>query len=282
MANLKIRQGKSSELQVFGQAMDAGLDCYQPLTDDQAIDALIRVVGEDGLARYFEVQIKSARSWAGIRGRVAALANRVNTILILFNSSTKEVLWLDPDAIRSQFPQTSSTWGDIFLNATLVKEMQAEGRGDLDKLRSILEGWNGAGYSGSESALARPTDGAEAPVSHSAERDLIERSVMNGAPPGTDLSDGATSPRAIAESTLIQEISQGFPTEFERQYRSLAAKRDAETLSPAEHEALISLTDQIEAASVNRLEKLIELAQLRGVPLRTLMDQLGISPTLKG
>lgn len=79
------------------------------------------------------------------------------------------------------------------------------------------------------------------------------------------------------EAALLERINQGFPVEFWEQYRRLTQKRRAEALTPAERQSLIGLTDQIEAANVRRLEHLVELARLRGMPLPALMDQLGLS-----
>lgn len=42
MANLKSRNGKAAEIRVLGEMLAAGLDCYMPLVDDQAIDAVLR------------------------------------------------------------------------------------------------------------------------------------------------------------------------------------------------------------------------------------------------
>ena len=66
MANLKSRRGKASELQVIGEMLDAGLDCYLTLVDDQAIDAVLRVQLSEHSAKYFDIQIKSGRTWAAI------------------------------------------------------------------------------------------------------------------------------------------------------------------------------------------------------------------------
>ena len=41
---------------------------------------------------------------------------------------------------------------------------------------------------------------------------------------------------------------------------------------------MIAFTDRREAYNVERLEKLIELARLRGTTLDQVMDQLGIRP----
>lgn len=85
------------------------------------------------------------------------------------------------------------------------------------------------------------------------------------------------APRLSARETeLLREINRGLsPGDWQR-YRELIAKRRAEALSPAEQNALIALSDEIEAINVRRIERLVELAHLRNTPLETLMAQLGI------
>lgn len=84
-----------------------------------------------------------------------------------------------------------------------------------------------------------------------------------------------------AETELLQQINQGLPSALRSRYAVLNAKLHDETITPAEHEELLQLTDQIEQADAERLRHLIALAQLRQVSVETLMDQLGIcrSPT---
>jgi hypothetical protein len=80
----------------------------------------------------------------------------------------------------------------------------------------------------------------------------------------------------MRETELLREINRGLsPGDWQR-YRELIAKRRAETLSPSEQNALIALSDALEAINVRRVECLVELARLRNMPLETLMDQLGI------
>jgi len=75
----------------------------------------------------------------------------------------------------------------------------------------------------------------------------------------------------------LEEINQGFPAEHWQRYRELAAKRRAETLTPEEHAELLDMIRVREEANVHRVECLAELAKRRQVPLRTLMDQMGIA-----
>lgn len=78
------------------------------------------------------------------------------------------------------------------------------------------------------------------------------------------------------ETELLRQINYGPTAEDWERYRQLIAKRRAETLSPEEQADLIAFSDQIEAANVQRAECLIELADLRGVSVGTLMDDLGL------
>lgn len=80
------------------------------------------------------------------------------------------------------------------------------------------------------------------------------------------------------EAALLQQINQGLPVDVQRRYSELKAKQHAETLTLENHEELLALIDAVEQADGDRLQHLIELAQLRQVPLRELMHQLGIHP----
>ena len=61
-------------------------------------------------------------------------------------------------------------------------------------------------------------------------------------------------------------------------YRHLVGLRRAEHLTEQEHEALIQLGNKIEDAHAKRMEYLWALAQLRGVSLDKIMDDLDIKP----
>ncbi len=80
------------------------------------------------------------------------------------------------------------------------------------------------------------------------------------------------------EVELLQKINQGLPIELQQSLSMLTTKRRAETLTPAEQQELLTLIDEIEQRDAKRVEYLAELAQLRNVPLRVLMNQLGIRP----
>jgi hypothetical protein len=78
------------------------------------------------------------------------------------------------------------------------------------------------------------------------------------------------------ESELLQRISDGLPPGVWARYHELIGKRDDGTLAPAEHRELIDLSDRIEQANASRLALAAELARLRGVPLVSLLRDLGI------
>ena len=79
---------------------------------------------------------------------------------------------------------------------------------------------------------------------------------------------------------MLLQINQGIPTDLHQHYHRLIEKRDTETLTPAEYEELLHLSDRIELLTAQRVDALVKLSTLRQVPLLQLMDDLGIqSPT---
>jgi hypothetical protein len=63
---------------------------------------------------------------------------------------------------------------------------------------------------------------------------------------------------------------------IQQYYNELIAKREAETLTSDEHQNLLRLTEQIEKLQAQRIEYLADLAQIRGISLTALMENLGI------
>lgn len=78
------------------------------------------------------------------------------------------------------------------------------------------------------------------------------------------------------EVELLQQISNYLSPAVRIRYHELNVKLHNETITETEHQEFLVLVDQIEVADAKRLQHLIELAQLRGVPLATLMSQLGL------
>lgn len=78
------------------------------------------------------------------------------------------------------------------------------------------------------------------------------------------------------EAELLRKINQGLPTALQQRYDELNAKVRANTITSSEHRELLQLVDQIELADAERMQHLIELAQLRALSVDELMNQLGI------
>ncbi|BAZ10247.1 hypothetical protein NIES4071_20620 [Calothrix sp. NIES-4071] len=81
-----------------------------------------------------------------------------------------------------------------------------------------------------------------------------------------------------SESELILKINQSIPDEMQQQFNELIEKRRSITLTDAEQEKLIQLTDQIENLDAKRIEHLAQLAQLRQQLLAQVMQDLNILP----
>ncbi len=80
------------------------------------------------------------------------------------------------------------------------------------------------------------------------------------------------------ESELRLRLQTLFPPEQTHAYRTLCDKSDAQTLTASEREQLLALLEQRDHQNAERLEIAAELAQLRDIPLREMMAQLGIRP----
>lgn len=84
------------------------------------------------------------------------------------------------------------------------------------------------------------------------------------------------------ESALLLRVNHGLPLEIRRRIAALRAMRDEESISDSEYEELTRLTDHAEEVHAERMRALVELAQLRGVSLPVLLDQLGVTPPVNG
>lgn len=85
------------------------------------------------------------------------------------------------------------------------------------------------------------------------------------------------------ETDLLLQVNRGLAPDARERFLTLVERRRAQQLDSVEHEELLRLTDQIEHLDGQRLHALLKLAQLRGQPLRALMDDLGIkAPPVMG
>jgi hypothetical protein len=82
------------------------------------------------------------------------------------------------------------------------------------------------------------------------------------------------------ESALLQQINIGLSDREWQHYEQLRTRLTAATLESKDQAELVALTDRIEAANVQRISALIQLAELRNTTLDALMDQLEIRPRL--
>lgn len=78
------------------------------------------------------------------------------------------------------------------------------------------------------------------------------------------------------ETELLRQIFREKRADFQNRFDQLSSKRNSFTLTPDEHQELLSLVDESEAFTVGRMQALGELAQLRHITLPDLMVQLGL------
>lgn len=78
------------------------------------------------------------------------------------------------------------------------------------------------------------------------------------------------------ESSLLTRINTVLPADVRERYSKLIAKCRAETLTEEEYAELLRLTDVAELNQAERIQALVELAQLRQVSLDEVMQQLNV------
>ncbi len=80
------------------------------------------------------------------------------------------------------------------------------------------------------------------------------------------------------ETTLLKKINRGLPSDKKKQLVLLEAKRSEGILNEKDQQELLRIIDELEQLNVERVQHLGELAVMRGIPVRVLMEQLGIRP----
>lgn len=84
------------------------------------------------------------------------------------------------------------------------------------------------------------------------------------------------------ETVLLMAINQAIPTKLQERYTLMVQKLEDETMTPAENKEFLKLVEKMEAKQSERLQYLLELSQIRGVSLTTLMTQLHLNlPNVK-
>lgn len=79
------------------------------------------------------------------------------------------------------------------------------------------------------------------------------------------------------EAQLLQQVNLDIPSENWGLYVNLKEKHKKEGLTEQEQEQFLSLIEEIEIANAKRVGVLAELSQMRHVPIRVLMEQLGLA-----
>ncbi|NJK80460.1 MAG: STAS/SEC14 domain-containing protein [Chloroflexaceae bacterium] len=85
------------------------------------------------------------------------------------------------------------------------------------------------------------------------------------------------APHLSAEETaLLLKINRGLPEDMQARFDVLNQRRQNGMLSPEEQADLTRIAEYAEQMAAQRVVYLGQLAKLRGVPVRELMQQLGI------
>ena len=84
--------------------------------------------------------------------------------------------------------------------------------------------------------------------------------------------------RRLAEAELLWRIRSVAPLTETRELHRLLRKQKAGRLDKNERVKIESIMDAREVRAAQRMEDLSKLSRLSGIPLRSLMDRLGISP----
>jgi hypothetical protein len=79
------------------------------------------------------------------------------------------------------------------------------------------------------------------------------------------------------EANLLRQINLNLPRPDRERVRELQNKRMAEELSQDEYAELAALTDKLEELHAQRLNAISKLSDVRGISLKEMMNQLGIS-----
>jgi len=99
---------------------------------------------------------------------------------------------------------------------------------------------------------------------------------------GSEPSEHDTAQQVVEAAALQQRIQHTFPEHLRQRLRELTHKSEVEVLTTDERAEYIALAAQREEADAERLQAVIRLAQLRGVPPMQLLEAFGIGATGHG
>jgi predicted DNA-binding antitoxin AbrB/MazE fold protein len=92
------------------------------------------------------------------------------------------------------------------------------------------------------------------------------------------LPETAPQPTINPETELLNKIHNPLPNGLHQRITQLMKQRDTDQLTPAEHQELIQLSQQVELLNVDRITHLIELAKHRQTTLPQIIKDLGLKP----
>jgi len=92
-----------------------------------------------------------------------------------------------------------------------------------------------------------------------------------------------TEDKTHNEKELLSQINLTVLEKKKRErYFELAQKLSEETINPIERQEFLTLTSEEENLRNARVKLMIELAQLRNIPLTQLMEEIGLTPPGNG
>ncbi len=81
---------------------------------------------------------------------------------------------------------------------------------------------------------------------------------------------------SAGESLLFERVNRAMPADRRARYDALCAQREADALTAAEYDELLTISDEVELLDADRIAAIADLARLRGVSLDAMMTALGV------
>jgi hypothetical protein len=86
----------------------------------------------------------------------------------------------------------------------------------------------------------------------------------------------------LDQAQFLSVVHRKLPPQTQQRWDELLEKRDDASLTTSEYEELLQLTEVVEDLNLQRMTALSQLAQERGVDLRTMMRQLNLPEPVYG